>query len=372
MVEEIITALSRMRWLFVIARNSSFTYRGRAIDVKQVGRELGVRYVLEGSVRKAGRRVRISGQLIDATTGAHLWADRFDGELADVFDLQDRVTASVVGAVAPRLERAEIERAMRKPTENLDAYDHFLRGMAGIHGWTREANAAAFACFTHAIALDPNFAAAHGMAARCFSQRKASGWVEDRGKDIAEAGRLARRAAELGVDDAIALGGAAMVQSYVIGDLDTAEGLIARALALDPNFAWGWLVSSWIKGWSGEPEVAIEHAAQAMRLSPADPHTFTMRTATASAHFSAGRYDEALAWAEEVAWERPGFLIAAIVVAAAAAQAGRPEAAERAIGRLRQLEPAMRLSNMRDHWPIRRAPDLARWEEGLRRAGLPP
>ena len=155
MVEEIITALSRMRWLFVIARNSSFTYKGRAVDVKQVGRELGVRYVLEGSVRKAGGRVRITGQLIDAATGAHLWADRFDGELADIFDLQDQVTASVVGAIAPRLEQAEIERAQRKPTESLDAYDHFLRGMAGIHGWTREANAAAFASFNRAIELDP-------------------------------------------------------------------------------------------------------------------------------------------------------------------------------------------------------------------------
>ena len=176
MVEEIITALSRIRWLFVIARNSSFTFKGRAVDVKQIGRELGVRYVLEGSVRNAGGRVRISGQLIDASTGAHLWADRFEGELADVFDLQDRVTASVVGAVAPRLEQAEIQRAQRKPTDSLHAYDHFLRGMAGIHGWTREANDAAFACFGRAIELDPNFAAAHGMAAGASpSARPAAG-----------------------------------------------------------------------------------------------------------------------------------------------------------------------------------------------------
>ena len=257
MVEEIITALSRMRWLFVIARNSSFTYRGRTVDVKQVGRELGVRYVLEGSVRRAGARVRIAGQLIDAATGRQLWADRFEGGLDDVFDLQDQITASVVGAVAPRLERAEIERAQRKSTASLDAYDHFLRGMAGIHGWTRQANDDAFACFSRAIGIDPGFAAAHAMAARCFSQRKASGWVADRDADIAVAGKLARRAAELGVDDAIALGGAAMVQSYVVGDLDTAEGLVARALMLDPNYAWGWLVSAWIKGWRGEPEPAI-------------------------------------------------------------------------------------------------------------------
>ena len=186
MVEEIITALSRMRWLFVIARNSSFTYKGRAVDVKQVGRELGVRYVLEGSVRKAGNRVRITGQLIDAATGAHLWADRFDGALEDIFDLQDQVTASVVGAIAPKLEQAEIERAKRKPTESLDAYDYYLRGMAAFHQWTREANNEALPLFYRAIELDPNFASAYGMAARCYVQRKANGWVTDRAQEIAE------------------------------------------------------------------------------------------------------------------------------------------------------------------------------------------
>ena len=180
MVEEIITALSRLRWLFVIARNSSFTYKGRAVDVKQVGRELGVRYVLEGSVRKAGNQVRITGQLIDAATGAHLWADRFDGALEDIFDLQDQVTASVVGAIAPKLEQAEIERAKRKPTESLDAYDYYLRGMAAVHHWTREGNDEALRTFYRAIELDPNFASAYGMAARCYSQRKVSGWFVDR------------------------------------------------------------------------------------------------------------------------------------------------------------------------------------------------
>lgn len=171
-VEEIITALSRMRWLFVIARNSSFTYKGRAVDVKQVGRELGVRYVLEGSVRKAGSRVRITGQLIDVATGSHLWADRFDGALEDIFDLQDQVTASVVGAISPRLEKAEIERAKRKPTESLDAYDYYLRGMANLHLWTREGSEEALSAFKRAIELDPNFATAFGMAARCYSQRE--------------------------------------------------------------------------------------------------------------------------------------------------------------------------------------------------------
>jgi TolB-like protein len=169
-VEEIITALSRMRWLFVIARNSSFTYKGRAVDVKQVGRELGVRYVLEGSVRKAGNKVRITGQLVDAATGVHLWADRFDGALEDIFELQEQITAKVVGAITPRVEQAEIERAKRKPTENLDAYDYYLRGLANVYLWTREGSEEALSAFKRAIELDPNFASAYGMAARCYSQ----------------------------------------------------------------------------------------------------------------------------------------------------------------------------------------------------------
>jgi TolB-like protein len=190
-VEEIITALSRMRWLFVIARNSSFTYRGRAVDVKQVGRELGVRYVLEGSVRKGGSKIRITGQLIDTTTGGHMWADRFDGGLDDIFDLQDQVTASVVGAIAPKLEQAEIERSRRKPTENLDAYDHYLRGLAGLHQFSREGNDDALSNLYRAIELDPAFASAYGLAARCYSQRWYGGWVADRPRAVAEAERLA-------------------------------------------------------------------------------------------------------------------------------------------------------------------------------------
>ena len=204
-VEDIITALSRIRWLFVIARNSSFTYKGRAVDVKQVGRELGVRYVLEGSVRKAANRVRITGQLIDATTGAHLWADRFEGTLDDIFELQDQVAASVVGAIAPQLERAEIERAKRKPTESLDAYDYYLRGMANLHQGTREAIDEALPLFHQAIELDPDFASAYGMAAWCHFWRKVNGWMTDRPQEIAEGARLARRAVELGRDDAVAL-----------------------------------------------------------------------------------------------------------------------------------------------------------------------
>jgi TolB-like protein len=204
-VEEIITAMSRMRWLFVIARNSSFTYKGRAVDVKQVGRELGVRYILEGSVRRAANRVRITGQLIDTDTGAHLWADRFEGNLDDIFNLQDQITMSVVGAIAPKLEQAEIERAKRKPTESLDAYDYFLRGMAALHQGTKDANDEALRLFYKAIELDPEFASAHAMAAYCYAWRKSNGWMVDPERETAEAVRLAFRATGLGKDDAVAL-----------------------------------------------------------------------------------------------------------------------------------------------------------------------
>ncbi len=274
MVEDIITALSRARWLFVIARNSSFTYKGRPVDVKQVGRELGVRYVLEGSVRKAGNKVRITGQLIDASTGTHLWADRFDGELANIFDLQDQVTASVVGAIAPKLERAEMERAQQKPTESLDAYDYFLRGMAAFHRFTKEANIEASVLFARAIELDPNYGAAYGMAARCHLQRVGFGWTGDKQRAIDKTRQLAWRAAELGKDDSVALCNAGTSLVLVAGDLDDGSALIDRSLVLNPNLAWAWQFSAIAKALGGEPEVAIEHAARAMRLSPQDPQMF--------------------------------------------------------------------------------------------------
>ena len=191
-------ALSLFRWLFVIARNSSFTYKGRTVDVKQVGRELGVRYVLEGSVRKAGNRIRIAGQLIDAETGAHLWADHFDGALEDIFDLQDHVTASVVGAIAPKLEREEIKRARRKPTENLDAYDCYLRGLASFRRWTKRREQRGAPAFCKAIELDRGLACAYGMAAWCYAVRRAHGWMNERVQESAEATRLARKAVHLG------------------------------------------------------------------------------------------------------------------------------------------------------------------------------
>ncbi|WP_430650153.1 tetratricopeptide repeat protein, partial [Bradyrhizobium lablabi] len=259
MAEDIITALSHFKALFVIARNSSFIYKRRAVDVKQVGRELGVRYVLEGSVRKAANRVRITGQLVDTATGAHLWADRFNGGLGDIFDLQDQMTESVVGAIAPALEKAEIERAKRKPTESLDAYSLYLRGLARFYQFTsRQANEEALRLFNSAIELDPDFASAYGRAAFCYAKAKVNGWISVTPSDIAEVTRLAQRAVELGKDDAIALAASGFAIAHIVRDLELAAGLIDRALVLNSNLAEAWSFSGWVKNWLGEPEAAIE------------------------------------------------------------------------------------------------------------------
>jgi TolB-like protein/class 3 adenylate cyclase/tetratricopeptide (TPR) repeat protein len=371
MVEEIITGLSRIRWLFVIARNSSFTYKGRPIDVKQVGRELGVRYVLEGSVRKVANRVRITGQLIDASTGSHLWADRFEGSLDDIFDLQDKVTTSVVGAIAPKMEQAEIERVKRKPTESLDAYDYYLRGRANTYQLTREANNETLRLFYKVIELDPEFASAYGMAASCYTFRKLNRWMTDRSQEITETARLARRAVELGKDDAIALCSAGFALAYVVGDLDDGTAFIDRALVVDPNYARAWGLSGWVRGYRGEPEVALEHLRQAMRLSPLDPYLFGVQTATAHAHFFAGRYDEASSWAQEAVRNQPNYLAGTLIAAASNALAGRVADAKKATARLQQLDPILRVSNLTDVLGPYRPQDLAKYEEGLRKAGLP-
>jgi TolB-like protein/tetratricopeptide (TPR) repeat protein len=369
-VEDIITALSRMRWLFVIARNSSFTYKGRAVDVKQVGRELGVRYVLEGSVRRSASRVRITGQLIDTATGAHLWADRFDGGLEDIFDLQDNVTASVVRAIAPKLEQAEIERAKRKPTESLDSYDYFLRGMASVYQWNRNGIGEALKLFYRAIELDPNFATAYGMAAWCYLWRGAHGWTTDRAEAIAETERLARLAAELGKDDAIALSTGGLALAYVTGDLEGGVALIDRALALNPNLTTAWYASGWVRAFLGDTDLAIDHVARAMRLSPLDPLTFLMQAVTAVAHFVAGHYVEAAEWAAKAHREQPSFLGAIRNMAASNALCGHLEQAQRALARARELDPDLRISNLKDRVGPYRPDDFARFAEGMRLAGL--
>ena len=370
-VEDITIALSRFRWLFVIARNSSFTYKGRAVDVKQVGRELGVRYVLEGSVRRAGNRIRIAGQLIDAETGAHLWADRFDGALEDMFDLQDHVTSSVVGAIAPKLQQAEITRARRKPTDNLDAYDYYLRGLAKARQWTKDANNEALQLFRKAIELDPSLASAYGMAAWCYVRRKAHRWMIDGVRERAEATRLARKAVHHGGDDPVALCMGGYALAFVAHKFDDAADYIDRGLAINPNLAQAWMFSSWLRIWRGEPDLALDHVAHGMRLSPLDPNTFGMHGATAYAHFLASRYDVASSWAEKAMRDNPTFLLAICISAASNALAGRLEPAQADMARALECDPDLRASNLEDLAPFRRAEDLATFAMGLRKAGLP-
>jgi adenylate cyclase len=373
MVEEIITALSRFRQLFVIARNSSFAYKGRAVDVKLIGRELGVRYVLEGSVRKAANRLRITGQLIDAATGAHLWADRFDGQLDNVFDLQDEVTAAVVGIIAPTLEKAEIERAQRKPTENLDAYDHYLRGMVSLHHITsKEAVDEALRLLRRAIELDPAFAPAYGLAAFCFAVRKIQGRETDRTRESAEAARLARRAVELSKDDAAVLASAGYALGFVVGDLDAGIGFVDRALQLNPNLAMAWHASGWLRVWGGgKSSAAIEHFAHAMRQSPLDPFIAYAQGGTAHAHFFAGRYDEASSWARIALRELPDLIPALRIAAASDASAGRMDSATKTMARMRELDPTRSISNLRDVLGPYGPEEFAKYAEGVRKAGLP-
>ena len=370
-VEEIITALSRIKWLFVIARNSSFAYKGQKIDVKQIGRELGVRYVLEGSVRKAGNRVRINGQLIDATSGMQIWADRFDGELADIFDLQDQVTMRVVGEISPKLEAAEIERARRKPTDNLDAYQGYMRGMAAFYLLSAEGNRDALAQFYRASELDPNFASPFAMAARAYAQRKAFGWPQVRADEAVEVERLARRAAMLGKDDAVALTMAGIALAYSVGDLDSGDSLINRALTLNPNLASAWFFSGWAKVWLGDSVTALDRLSRAMRLSPQDPNMFNMHAATAGAHFIAGNYDQAMASAAAAVETQPNYVLATSILAASAAHCGHMAIAGAALARLLQLEPDLRVAKIKDLFPARRSEDVERLTEGLLKAGLP-
>ena len=372
-VEDIITALSRFKALFVIARNSSFTYRGRAVDVKQVGRELGVRYVLEGSVRKAANRVRITGQLVDTATGAHLWADRIDGGLEDIFDLQDQVTESVVGAIAPAVEKAEIERAKRKPTESLDAYALYLRGLAKHYQFAnRQTNNEALRLFNSAVELDPDFAAAYARAASCYLFAKTEGWISVTSNEISEVTRLARRAVEFGKDDAVALAASGYALAVVARDLETAAALIDRALVLNSNLAEAWSCGGWVKNWLGDPKSAIERFARAMRLSPLDPTLLVMRAGTAHAHFFLKRYDEASSWAAMALEDNPDHQAALRIAAASNAMAGRREQAINAAARVSKLHPSLRISNLKDVLgPYRLAEYLSQYEEGLRQAGLP-
>lgn len=381
LVEDIITALSRFKSLFVIARNSSFSYKGKSPDVRKVGRELGVRYVLEGSVRKSANRVRITGQLVDSLSGAHLWADHFDGTLEDVFLLQDRVTETVVNAIAPRVEQAEIQRSKSKPTDRLDAYDYYLRGIARLNlmmfaGTQAEAVLAAArearALFLKATELDPDFARAYGSAAQCYLiESNNVGIAADRAVIVAEAVRVSRLAIGLGKDDALALSQAGQALAYVAGEIDEGTTLVERAIALNPNLAMAWNFGGWMKIFRGEPERAIERFARAIRLNPLDPLVFLPQLGTACGHLFSGDEKEAAAWAERAIQERPRVVIALRLAAACFALGGRLDEARKVATLLSELAPNFRIAQVRTLFPLRRPEDLAKYSEGLRLAGLP-
>jgi TolB-like protein/class 3 adenylate cyclase/tetratricopeptide (TPR) repeat protein len=372
MVEDIITALSRFKSLFVIARNSSFTYKGKAVDIKQVGRDLGVRYVLEGSVRKAGGKVRITGQLIDAMTGAHLWADKIDGPLEDIFDLQDKVTTRVVGAIAPKLDQAEIERASRNPPKNLDAYDCYLRGLACRRtGGDRRRNDEALRHFYRAIELDPQMGSAYGSAAYCYHMRKLYGWVSEIEPELAETRRLAENAVKLGHDDADTLARAAHVFGYIFRELDKAKILADQAISINPNLAFAWQVRGWVSVWLGQNEQAVEQLDRSMRFNPIDPANFGAEAAKSHALVRLKRYEEAVQCAASVLTRQPKNLPALRSACVALALAGRLDEAREMLRRLLELDPLARISNIKESAPISREEDLELLVQGYRLVGLP-
>jgi TolB-like protein/class 3 adenylate cyclase/tetratricopeptide (TPR) repeat protein len=369
MVEELITALSRFKSLFVIARNSSFTYKGKVVDIKQVGRELGVRYVLEGSVRRSGGRLRITGQLIDSGTGAHLWADHFDGSAEDVFDLQDRVTANVVAQLFSSVQIEEEERASRKPTDNLAAYDYYLRGMSALWKWTKEESETALTQLAKAIELDDKFALAHVMLGRVCTFRR-----QIRAEGVGEAAKAvyhARRSLELSRDDALVSVGAGFTLAYMAHEVKFGADCIARGLAMNPNLAWGWLFSGWVNAYRGEAEVALKHLANAERLSPRDPTLAQIKMASALAHFVAEHYEEAIRLTEMITSELPGMLGAWRFKAASYGMSGDIESAISAGHKLLELDPVARVSLYVSLLPLQRPGDRERYRQGLLAAGLP-
>jgi TolB-like protein/DNA-binding SARP family transcriptional activator len=373
MAEELITVLSRLPWLKVISRSGSFAFRDSRIDARQAGRELGVRYVLEGTVRKSDSQVRISGQLIDTATGLAIWGEHFDGELRNIFELQDRVAAKVVGSIQPKLEQAELERSRRKPTVSLDAYDYYLRGLSELHRWTRDGNREALQHFYRAIELDPRFGAAYGMAARCLSQRKTSEWVEDEAGERAEAERLAKLAVDFGRDDPVALSAAGIATAFVVGRVREGGDLIERSLAINPGYAVAWMYRSWIKTWIGEADEALASIDRALDISPhnPDPYVRNLRRLVALTLFVGGRYEEAIAVTRAFTVASPNATSAAVAAAASAALLGRLEEARASMAELRLIAPKLCLANLRKRLPFVRDEDYARLAEGLRLAGLP-
>jgi adenylate cyclase len=368
MVEDIITGLSRIKWLFVIARNSSFAYKGRTVDLKQVGRELGVRYVLEGSVRKAADRVRITGQLIDTTTGAHVWAERYDRKLDDIFGLQDEITLSIVGAIEPTLRLAEVERAKRKRPESLDAYDLVLRALPDVYSRMPEESKRGLVILQRALALDPNYALAHASAAECHHTLFLRGGAGE--EDRAAAVRHAQIAIAHGQDDALALALAGFVIGMEGHDRAAAFAAFEAALAVSPSTALAYILGSVILALAGDADKAIEWGEHGLRLSPLDPWRASALIAFAFGHFHRGRYEEAAAAARKAVQSSPGFSICHVVLAAPLAKLGRLEEARAAAARVRELWPVFRygrfLTNVNCEATL-----AASLSDALRATGLP-
>ena len=338
MVEEIITALSRIRWLFVIARNSTFTYKGQAVDVKQVGRELGVRYVLEGSVRKAGGHVRITGQLIDAATGVHLWADRFDGSLEDVFDLQEKVAVSVAGVIEPALQAAETARSASRPTIDLTAYDLYLRAYAMYSASHQRQMRQALTLLEEAIARDPQYGPALGFAAFCCMQLTSDAAAPDRDATREKGIDFGRRAVELADDAPGVLADAAMALASFGEDIDAMTALVDRALAFNPSYARGWHISGFLRLWAGQTDLAIEHAGLALRLSPRAQARLTSLLIGYALFFSR-RFEEAVPRLRVAIEDSPVFPTPYRFLAACYAQMGLLAEARTTIARLREITP---------------------------------
>jgi TolB-like protein/Flp pilus assembly protein TadD len=368
-VEEIITGLSRIKWLFVIARNSSFTYKAEAVDVKRVGRELGVRYILEGSVRKSGERVRIGAQLIEAETGIQLWAERYDRRLDDIFALEDEITLSVIGAIEPRLRDAEIERVRRKRPDSLGAYDLVLRAIPDAYLATPEGCAKAVPLLEQALTLEPGYASAHGWLAWCHEVLFV--WAGFKEANRIAAIRHARAAIAEGRDDATALALAAFAIAMVEHDRRAAREAFERVLALSPSSALALFLGGVSLSYGGEAELSLDWAERALRLSPVDRHAYASPHATAIAHFSRGQYEQAAAAARRAVRANPSFSVAHCVLSAALAKLGRTQEAKAVARQVLVLQPSFSAGGICAAIGIE--PTLAHaFTEAWRDAGLPP
>ena len=370
LVEDITTALSHIPWLAVSARSASFAYSGWAVDIRQVRTGLGANYVLEGSVRDANNRIRVTARLIDTETGSSLWASRFDVWREDVFDLQDLISARVVNEIGARLELREIERA-EQSSDSVDPVDHYMRGLGGLYTWTRDGVDRALGQFQQAIRLDPEFAAPYGMAAYCYVQRKSYGWTSNRSKEAVECGDLVQRASELRRADGLTLAKAAHAISVVVDDTDSGEQLVEDALRRHPNLANAWYVSGWIKLFQGDHRLAADHLTRAIKLSPSDTLLFKMEAALSYAHFFLSDYEQASVYAAKALRARPNYLTAMRGAAACQALSGRLGEARRLMSQVRKHDPALCLSNLAELIPFHRSQDVMKWTDALGLAGLP-